>query len=146
MTPVSTQSLIAQARRLVGVPYAHQGRSVHGIDCIGFIAISATSAGVDLVKLTGLEDRRDYGRKPTSHLLSLVARSCTRVRVTEPGLMILFRFPNERAPQHLAILTDTNTIVHADAKRGCVVEHGYRGQWLRWTHSLWHIPGVMYGA
>jgi cell wall-associated NlpC family hydrolase len=146
MTPVSTQSLIAQVRLLVGVPFVHQGRSVHGVDCIGAIALAAINAGLDPEAATGLKDTRDYGRSATPQLLAMVSRSCTRVRQAEPGLLVLFRFPDERDPQHFAILTDRRTVVHADAKQGRVVEHGYRGLWLKWTHSLWRIPGVAYGA
>lgn len=143
---VSRESLIAEVRRLVGVPFTHQGRSVSGVDCIGAIALAAVNAGLDPEAATGLKDTRDYGRTPTSELLDKVSRSCRRVRVAEPGLLVLFRFPEERDPQHFAILTDRRTIVHADARQGRVVEHGYRGQWLKWTHSLWRIPGVAYDA
>ncbi len=144
MTPIAT--IIEEARRLVGVPFVHQGRSVNGVDCIGAIALAAKNAGLDPEQATGLKDARDYGRAATSELLDKVSRSCTRVRQCEPGLLVLFRFPQERDPQHFAILTERNTVVHADAKQGRVVEHGYRGLWVRWTHSLWRIPGVMYDA
>lgn len=146
MTRVSKDSLIAEARRLVGVPFVHQGRSIHGVDCIGLPALAALNLGLDPEKATGLKDTRDYGRQPSSDLLDKVSRSCIRVSKLEPGLLILFKFPGERDPHHFAILTDKNAIIHADAKRGRVVEHGYRAQWLRWTHSLWRIPGVIYDA
>lgn len=146
MTPVSKESLIAEVRRLVGVPFAHQGRSVHGVDCIGVIALAAVNAGLDPEQATGLKDTRDYGRTATPELLTMVSRSCRRVRQAEPGLLVLFKFTEELEPRHFAILTDRGTIVHADERRGCVVEHGYRGQWLQWTHSLWRIPGVTYDA
>jgi len=146
MTPVSKESIIAEVRRLVGVPFVHQGRSVHGVDCIGAIALAAINAGLDPEQATGLKDTRDYGRSASPVLLDMVSRSCRRVRQPEPGLLVLFRFPEERDPQHFAILTDRGTVVHADARRGRVVEHGYRGQWLKWTHSLWRIPGVTYDA
>jgi cell wall-associated NlpC family hydrolase len=141
---VSRESLIAEALRLVGVPFLHQGRSVYGVDCIGAIALAASNAGLDPERATGLKDTRDYGRAATPLLLDMVSRSCVRVRDVEPGLLVLFRFPDEVDPQHFAILTDKGTIVHADARQGRVVEHGYRGLWLRWTHSLWRIPGVAY--
>ncbi len=144
MTPISKEALIEQAQRLVGVPFVHQGRSVHGVDCIGAIALAAVNAGLDPEAATGLKDTRDYGRTPSSELLDKVTRGCIRVHRSEPGLLVLFRFPGEMYPQHFAILTGEGTIVHADAKRGRVVEHGYRGLWLRWTHSLWRIPGVSY--
>jgi cell wall-associated NlpC family hydrolase len=144
VTPVSKESLIAEVRALVGVPFAHQGRSVHGVDCIGAFKLAATNAGLDPEQATGLKDTLDYGRAASPQLLALVSRSCVRVRQLGPGLLVLFRFPGERDPQHFAILTDKRTIIHADAKQGHVVEHGYRGQWLKWTHSLWRIPGVTY--
>jgi cell wall-associated NlpC family hydrolase len=146
MTPVSKASLIVEAQRLVGIPFVHQGRSVHGVDCIGAIALAATNAGLDPEQATGLKDTRDYARTTTSEMLDKMSRVCIRVQKAEPGLLVLFRFPEEKHPQHFAILTDKGTIVHADAKQGRVVEHGYRGLWLRWTHSLWRIPGVTYDS
>ncbi len=141
---VSRMSLIAEAQRLVGVPFVHQGRSVHGVDCIGAIKLAAINAGLDPEAATGLKDTRDYGLVVTSEMLDKMSRVCTRVREVEPGLLVLFRFPEEKHPQHFGILTNNRTIVHADVKQGRVVEHGYRGLWLRWTHSLWRIPGVSY--
>ncbi len=146
MTTVSKESLIEELRLLVGVPFAHQGRSVHGVDCIGAIALAAINAGLDPEEATGLKDKKDYGRTATPDLLDMVSRSCTRVKEVETGLLVLFQFPEEQSPQHFAVLTEKRTIIHADAKQGRVVEHGYRGQWLKWTHSMWRIPGVEYGA
>lgn len=141
---ITSQQLIDEVRRLVGIPFIHQGRSVHGVDCIGAIALGAKNAGLDPEQATGLTDTRDYARTTTSEMLEKMSQVCIRVKRAEPGVLVLFRFPLEKHPQHFAILTKEGSIIHADVKQGRVVEHGYRGQWLKWTHSLWRIPGVTY--
>lgn len=146
MIQVTRDAVIEQARHLVGVPFMHQGRSIHGVDCIGVMTLAVTNAGLDPEAVTGLKDTRDYDRMTTSEMLDKMSRVCERVRESEPGCLVLFRFPLERHPQHFGILTKEGTVIHADIKQGKVVEHGYRGQWLRWTHSFWRIPGVTYDA
>jgi len=42
------------ARRLLGVPWVHQGRSVHGVDCIGLVVL------VEIAKGREVPDRADY--------------------------------------------------------------------------------------
>lgn len=137
--------LIVQARMLVGTPFVHQGRSRHGVDCIGLLKLSASNAGLDLEAASGLADRAIYQRAPSRLLLDRTQLACTRVKTPEPGLLVLFRFPHISVPQHFGVLTERKTLVHADAKQLRVVEHNYSGMWLRLTHSFWRLPGVRYG-
>lgn len=140
---ISADAFIAQARALVGVPWLHQGRTAYGVDCIGLIDLSMRSAGVDLPKLLGLVDRRNYGRGAQPDMLRLVRELCEPLPRPVDGCLIVVKFPRDPYPRHFGIYADGN-IIHADARAGRVVEHGYRGIWQRCEHSLWKVPGVSY--
>lgn len=137
---IAAGTLLDEARSWVGVPFQHQGRSRHGVDCAGFI--------VSLIRGAGgwpadFEDVSNYSRRPNGELLKLVARHCTRTTSESPGLLVLIRWPKEAQPSHVALLTGP-TLIHCYERRRAVVEHSYRGSWRRDTHSLWKLPGVAY--
>jgi len=140
---IPAQRLIDEARALVGTRYLHQGRNAAGVDCLGFITLAASRAGLDLWTPVG-GDRRNYSPSATPDFLAVVQQHATRVDAPVPGAMILFKWPGPSFPQHAAIYTERATIIHALMRRRQVVEHGYRDRWLSITHSVWKIPGVEY--
>jgi cell wall-associated NlpC family hydrolase len=140
---ITADQFIAQARKHIGTPWQHQGRTDHGVDCIGLIDISFKSAGVDWAKFLGVTDKRNYGRSAQPDLLLVVREYCVPIPQPVDGCLIVMKFPQERFPRHFGIYANGN-IIHADARAGHVVEHGYRGLWQRCQHSLWKIPGVSY--
>ena len=142
---ITAADFVREARSLVGVPWVHLGRTRHGVDCIGLIVLAAKNAGLDVFEESGCPRISRYGRKPDPKLYELVARHCERATSPVPGSVALFRFHGEKHSRHFGVITFDDTMIHAEAKsRQCVVEHGYRMQWLRWTDSLWKIPGVSY--
>ncbi len=135
------------------MPWLHQGRNAQGVDCIGFVFLTFRRAGIDIMEKVGIKDRVDYARDPDPKLVKLVETCCTKVYMSPPGYkvatppvgsLLLFKFKTEKHPRHFAIYTADNTIVHACARRKQVVEHGYRGHWVRWTDSIWKMPEVIY--
>ena len=142
---ITAQKLIAEARKLVGTPWKHQGRSMMGVDCIGFVDLAARNGGHDIAAHCGIQDERNYARAPDPVLLARVEKFCTQIHQPVPGCLLFFRFPGDRLPRHFGIFTERDTVIHAESKmRGQVVEHGYRAHWVRWTHSMWKLPGVIY--
>lgn len=140
---ILASELIAQSRSLVGVLWRHQGRSEFGVDCIGLVDLALRRSGVDLAKLLGLLDKRNYGRGAQPDMLRLVREHCEPLADPIDGCLIVMKFPGDQHPRHFGIYANGN-IIHADARAGRVVEHGYRGVWKRCEHSLWRIPGVTY--
>jgi cell wall-associated NlpC family hydrolase len=140
---ISSDQLVVQARALIGVPWRHQGRTASGVDCIGLFHLCFECAGIDLAKLIGTADRTNYGRGAQPELLRMVRQCCELICQPIDGCLIVMKFPQERYPRHFGIYTKGN-VIHADARAGHVVEHGYRGIWKRCQHSLWKIPGVSY--
>lgn len=140
--PVS--QFIAEARKLVGIKFVHQGRTKHGVDCLGLLALSTQNAGFDLAAYFGVKDVTNYGLAPDPRMLENTAAFCKRIKEPVPGCIMLFRFPGWRVPTHFAVYTERKSIIHADVKIGRVVEHGYGAPWTRLAHSTWLLAGVIY--
>jgi cell wall-associated NlpC family hydrolase len=136
MTPTDIE-VVAEARSWVGVPFLHQGRSRRGIDCVGLPVVIAMSLG--LVPRTF--DTGAYGRLPTGELTDRLQDACIKTDKPKSGTIVVIAWTKTAA--HTAICTGP-TLIHAYQSVGRVVEHGYRGRWLRMTHSMWMLPGVRY--
>lgn len=132
MTP---ERVIAEARTWLGVPFRHQGRDGAGIDCVGLPIVVGQALGL-------LGERFDvgaYGRLPTGELVERVREHCRPITSAAPGCLVVIAWT--RIAAHVAICTGP-TLIHAYESVGRVVEHGYRGRWLRMTHSVWDLPGM----
>lgn len=136
---ITAEQVVSQAREWLGVPFLHQGRSRHGCDCLGFIAASMAelNSWTLLYNLPG-----DYARNPQRLLIDGLTE-LTRPISLQAGTLILFQFPNAEHPSHAAIYTG-ESMIHAHEPNGKVVEHGYRGPWLKYTKSIWALPMVTY--
>lgn len=131
-------AIAACARSWVGVPFRHQGRSRNGVDCAGLVigVLSECNALPPRFR-----DIRGYGRAPQRALADLVTASTVPVEAPADGVIVLIRWPGEAFASHVAICAGPN-IVHAYMRVRAVVEHGYRGAWIRDTVGLRAVPGV----
>ena len=129
--------VIAEARSWVGVPFRHQGRDYGGIDCVGLPIVVGQSLGLFDQRL----DIANYGRLPTGELVERLREHCRPIPMAVPGALVVIAWTKIAA--HVAIFTG-ETLIHAYESVGRVVEHGYRGRWIRMTHSAWALPGVEY--
>lgn len=137
---IVASDLIREARTWLGVPFRHQGRGRAGVDCAGFL--------VELMRAAGelpsdYAEPANYSRHPQRELFEIVRRYCTQAttRAPFPGALILIRWLPQSCPSHVGLCTG-ETMIHCYQRAGGVVEHGYRGPWVRLTHSLWRMPGV----
>lgn len=125
----------------MGTRFRHQGRSEHtGVDCIGFFLLAAHRAGFLPVDF----ERTDYGRAPNDELEKRLAHHCEQLERPEAGAIAAIRWPGDRRAGHVAICTGEN-LIHCTSDFGRVVEHGYRGHYVRWTKSLWWFRGLARG-
>jgi hypothetical protein len=131
--------VVREARRWIGTPFVHQGRSRHGVDCIGLIVcVRAAFDGFP----EGMREIRNYRRRPADGLLlDRVRHYCSQLTEPEPAALVLVQWPKDATPSH-TMLCAGDTVIHAYQRVGRVVEVGYRAHWERWTHSLWRLPGV----
>ena len=107
--------IVAAARNYVGVKWQHQGRTHHGIDCVGVIECS--SVDCDLIETVF---PANYPRRPNGSLLQVLRsrEQLTEITVghSEPGDIVVFSLAGE--PFHCGIRAERDglaTVVHAYA-------------------------------
>lgn len=121
-----TACMIAAARACLGTPFHHQGRaSGAGLDCIGLIVMALRAAGFTV------QDRTDYGRRPDGKSLvgALEAHGAVARNEIRAGDILLFRY--DRQPQHAALATGPDSMIHSFAPAGAVVETNIGAYWQR---------------
>lgn len=136
---ITVEQLIEDARSWRGVPFHHQGRTRHGIDCVGLPEQILRERGV-------LPDDyaapKNYSRSPMEELDEGLARWCSLIGTPEPGALLAIRWSGYKRVSHVAIYTGS-TIIHSYMKYG-VVESPFRGIWLKLVRRAYRLPGVIY--
>ena len=122
------------ARRYLGVPFVHQGRSPQGLDCIGLLVQVAQDLKLEA------HDFSAYSLRPSSRLLMrLIGKSCDRVEEAEPGDIMVFAMIGPGWPQHAAIRTDRGMIHAMRGGPDRVIEHGFDDVWKKKLDSVWRF-------
>ena len=137
MTP---QDLLTCARTYLGVRYRHQGRTAHGLDCVGLIIRVAHDCQLTDFDLTG------YGRHPDpTQMTTLLATHLHK----QPGgyagaapadILLLADGPY---PCHLALVGDAGdpfSFIHAWLPARKVVGHRASPDWLAKIRGLYRFP------
>ena len=123
------------ARRCIGTSFHHQGRTpMAGLDCIGLVVIALRHVGIDVV------DRTDYGMRPdgVSLLESITAHGAELVSSITQGDLLVFRYDHQ--PQHVALASSDNSLIHAFAPAGRVVESAIGAYWRRRLVGIYRFP------
>lgn len=125
-------SLVAAARRYMGVPFVHQGRTFAGLDCLGLVVVAARECGIVL------PDRRDYPRDPVDgELRRVLDATLDPVSRREAGAVALIEWDGEE--RHVAIFTP-DRVIHAWNLPGKVCEHHMNGWFLSKVRALYRVP------
>lgn len=130
MTPEQQIRVVEEARKLIGVPFFHAGRTDRGLDCVGLLYLSAKNAGLGEFDIPPYSVNID-----TDVLISGIERYLMRlhdVDPTEVGDVLLLRIM--RAPIHLAMVStirgeNPGYMIHAYQSMGKVVEIPYDITW-----------------
>jgi len=134
------QQVISAARTLINTRFHHQGRVPGvGLDCIGTLVAVARLLGMDP------HDFIQYGKDPDpEQLLEHIRQGMDEIPISciAPGDAYLFWWAAPDKPQHFAIKTSSNTIVHAYAELRRVQEQPIPPEWRSKIHSGWAFRGV----
>jgi NlpC/P60 family putative phage cell wall peptidase len=143
--PLDRATIVAAATAALGTPFRHQGRDIgRRLDCAGLIVHVAKTIGFDVM------DLRAYPELPNGELEATLARHesagvIVRIPVAarQPGDIVLMRFEKERAPRHLGIIGNDDTLIHAWAVTRKVCEHIIDDAWRRRIVGAWQFSGVV---
>jgi len=136
------EDILTEARRWVGTPFHHQGRALGvGVDCAGVVAGIAHNLGIsdfDRLDYAPIPNKRELEQVLDEHLMALSLPDPRRV--DEPAAVLLMQFAAE--PQHVAILTERDSIIHAYSRVGRCVEHRFAPVWRGRVIKAYRFPGV----
>ena len=130
-------TMIVAARHCLGTPFHHQGRLPGvGLDCIGLIVVALRATGMQV------HDRSDYGRRPDGHSLvaALLKQGAVKSTVIAAGDVLLFRYDGQ--PQHAALATGPDTLIHSFAPAGAVVETAIGLYWRRRLTGIYRFHAL----
>ena len=117
------------ARRYIGVPWVHQGRSSRGVDCIGLVVLAARDCGLDVAM------EANYGRTQNyAQMKPLLIRHCVRVGDPGEGVVVLFK---NSALLHLAVMSGVGTVIHAFGPQRCVIESTINFEPMQYWRPKW---------
>ena len=140
---LTSNDIVIAAKECLETPFGHQGR-VPGrrMDCVGLVRYPAVRLGL----VPSGTDFRAYHRQPNpKQMRELLLTYFNKSPNLVPGAIIWFEV-GAKDPQHLAIYTFDNTIIHAMSDGpGKVVEHGYRSPWPGRAVEFFRYRGVKYG-
>ena len=139
---IERSHIVSTARGYIGTPFHHQGRSVHGMDCVGLLVCIARDLGINV------RDNTTYPRIPDpAELLAGLERNGLRRlesgKDAGPGDVVVFWCrPKSREAHHVAVLTEEGTLVHALSELGRVMETPYDERWQAQTLFAYTWGGV----
>lgn len=115
------KELIAQnARKFIGTPFRHSGRSTLGIDCAGLLCMAYNRAGIELPKSDGLPYTVAWWKQTNAEerlfniLVAAGFRPLSDNESPDTGDVPLFKLFGEDYPaHHSGIMIDQNYFVHA---------------------------------
>lgn len=119
--------ILTEARSWIDTPFHHQGRvKGAGCDCIGL----CIGVGKALELVPQEFEYTGYRRTPHGRTLVDVMRESGFVEeVQEPQLGDILVFRIDVDPQHVALLSERNTLIHAYAQARKVCEARYDSVW-----------------
>lgn len=117
--------IVALMRTYLGVPWRHQGRSRHSIDCVGLPIVVGRELG-----LHDYDDSVNYRRMSSgSDLTQVFEKHCNRIADMSdllPGDIMIFR--DSVYPQHVGMMSSKTNVIHATVHKGRVVEEPLAGE------------------
>lgn len=142
------QRIVDQARTYLSVPWFHAGRSRHGLDCAGLIAVVAHD-----LSITDFDDVNYPPEPDPAYLTAVLERFAERqwhlifpepsdpplefgdLRAL-PGDLLQFEILGE--PRHVGIYAEDSrgrgTVIHTYQSVGRVCEHAFD---VHWQRRLW---------
>jgi cell wall-associated NlpC family hydrolase len=114
------ERIIQNAKKFIGTPFRHSGRSTLGIDCAGLLYMSYNRAGIELPKNDGKEYTVAWWKHSggEERLYNICVESGFRPlldnELPDKGDIPLFKLFGENYPaHHSGIMIDENYFVHA---------------------------------
>lgn len=111
----------ASVRKLLGVPYRHNGRSVEGLDCLGLIWLFYKEMGISVPDGDGADIAEDwYASDPERYLRGLLQLGVAVEGELKPLDLVYFRMVGGHVT-HGGIMVDRDRFIHVLENRSVMV-------------------------
>ena len=135
------ETVVEQARSLIGIKWRHQGRNENGIDCIGTVLVTAWKLGIEM------RDSEAYSRFYIPEMLIKAALERGFRPIPKPEMQIgdVLYIKVGRTPTHVAILSSflPKMIIHALEPAQRVREQIMSPQLEARISHVFRFPGVI---
>jgi cell wall-associated NlpC family hydrolase len=132
--------VVVEARRWLGVPWRHQGRTRAGVDCAGLVVMVARTLRLADHDAAGYS-RRAHGQAFVEHFRANMDE--LRVAEAAPGDVLVFA--DHAYPCHCGFLTEKfgqPHLIHAHVTRRKIVEEPYAGEWPEKVKFAFRFRGL----
>lgn len=137
---ISRREIVEEARRYLDTPFKHMGRIPGvGLDCAGVVVCIAQNLGLsgDYVDLTY------YPRDPVSMMMTdIIEQHMDKIPVSAATAGDVIHIAWAKYPQHLAVMSGDETIIHAHEDAGRVVETHLGIYMQRCIRGVYRFRGV----
>ena len=113
-------SIIATAKKYVGVPYVWGGETPGGFDCSGFVQYVFKQNGISLSRTVVTQYRHGYAVAKTS---------------LQPGDLVFFQNTSGSGLSHIGIYIGNNQFIHASSSKGVTISSLTNTYWASHYHS-----------
>jgi cell wall-associated NlpC family hydrolase len=132
-------AVVREARKLIGVPFVHMGRTDSGLDCLGLALLARTRAGIR-TEYAG-DYRRDLDGVDAEAEVRALFPCMDDMDHTAPGDVVLFRLQRpHHLWQHFGIVTDDGRVVIANVDKMRILEHAVDYRWAR--RAVLRVPAI----
>ena len=134
---VSRQTIVDTARQYINTPFHHQGRVKGvGIDCVGLLICIARDLEIEHYDVQG------YARVPSGDTFEkhILGNGLTEIPEIEVGAVLLMSFDSD--PQHVAVCSTENSIIHAYYNVRKCVEHDLDESWRAKIKKIYRFKDV----
>lgn len=135
---VTRELFVQELRTWLGTPFKMQGRLKGvGVDCAGLLICTAQALGLTEFDMT------DYKRPRFGMLREGCDANMDRIMWSEADAadVLLFRWGSHTT--HLMVMTSRDSVIHALATVGRVVESGIDKRVMPHLDGVYHIRGVV---
>lgn len=137
--PPTKQDYVSAARGWLGTRWVHQGRTRHGVDCVGLLIVAGADVGLTV------PDNPGYRRTPNPKaFVDFILSNSNPEELPAPGNFGIFRDGNQ--PCHVGIFgedTYGTTLIHAYAGRQIVMEEPFAHDWPSRLFAIRSIRGLV---
>lgn len=142
--PPTRSEWMDAVRKYIGTPYTHQGRTRHGVDCVGLVYCAGFDVGYSFTDMHGYRRMSD-GIIFMRHLRTL-GRELSPSVPFKRGQVLAFKQAN--FPAHVGVLEigpeGQMSLIHAYAPRRRVEEQSFEN-WHPLMITRFDLPGIREG-